>query len=108
MNKRILASVLLSALVSMGASAQQSSVAVSSAPPPSAPARRSAAELEKLVAPIALYPDALLAQARKSSAENCRPDLALTSHPAPERPAKRSPGSRPPPQAVKPATRCGT
>ena len=61
MNKRILASVLLSALVSMGASAQQSSVAVSSAPPPSTPAPRSAAELEKLVAPIALYADSLLA-----------------------------------------------
>ena len=31
------------------------------APPPSAPARRSAADLEKLVAPIALYPDPLIA-----------------------------------------------
>ncbi len=31
------------------------------APPPSAPAQRSAAELEKLVAPIALYPDPLIA-----------------------------------------------
>src|SRR5262245_207725 len=32
-----------------------------SAPPPSAPPKRSAADLEKLVAPIALYPDPLLA-----------------------------------------------
>ena len=31
------------------------------APPPSAPAQRSAADLEKLVAPIALYPDSLIA-----------------------------------------------
>src|SRR6476646_9588241 len=31
------------------------------APPPSAPAQRSAADLEKLVAPIALYPDPLIA-----------------------------------------------
>ena len=31
------------------------------APPPSAPGQRSAADLEKLVAPIALYPDALIA-----------------------------------------------
>ena len=30
-------------------------------PPPSAPAQRSAADLEKLVAPIALYPDPLIA-----------------------------------------------
>lgn len=32
-----------------------------SAPPPSTPAQRSAAELEKLVAPMALYPDPLVA-----------------------------------------------
>ena len=31
------------------------------APPPAAPPKRSAAELEKLVAPIALYPDPLIA-----------------------------------------------
>src|SRR5690348_10117982 len=31
------------------------------APPPSAPPQRSAADLEKLVAPIALYPDPLIA-----------------------------------------------
>lgn len=35
--------------------------AANAAPPPSAPAKRTAAELEKLVAPIALYPDPLLA-----------------------------------------------
>jgi len=37
------------------------SAAAAPAPPPDAPAQRSAAELEKLVAPIALYPDPLLA-----------------------------------------------
>ena len=44
-----------------GASAQSSPPAATPAPPPSAPAKLSATELEKLVAPIALYPDALLA-----------------------------------------------
>ena len=34
---------------------------VTPAPPPSAPAKRSQADLEKLVAPIALYPDPLIA-----------------------------------------------
>lgn len=68
MKRRILVAVLLSALVSLGASAQQRTVAVSSAPPPSAPARRSAAELEKLVAPIALYADSLLATVLPASA----------------------------------------
>jgi len=37
------------------------SAAAAPAPPPAAPAQRSAADLEKLVAPIALYPDPLLA-----------------------------------------------
>jgi hypothetical protein len=37
-------------------------------PPPSAPAQRSAAELEKLVGPIALYPDPLLATLLPASA----------------------------------------
>lgn len=37
------------------------SAAAAPVPPPDAPAQRSAAELEKLVAPIALYPDPLLA-----------------------------------------------
>src|SRR5436189_6367941 len=35
--------------------------AATPSPPPSSPPKRSAAELEKLVAPIALYPDPLLA-----------------------------------------------
>ena len=35
--------------------------AATPAPPPAAPPKRSAADLEKLVAPIALYPDPLLA-----------------------------------------------
>src|SRR6185503_17417862 len=35
--------------------------AAAAAPAPDAPAKRRAADLEKLVAPIALYPDALLA-----------------------------------------------
>jgi hypothetical protein len=38
------------------------------APPPSAPPKRSAADLEKLVAPIALYPDPLLATILPASA----------------------------------------
>ena len=57
---------LLCALALAGwsvASAQQTppAAAAPAAPPPSAPAKRSAADLEKLVAPIALYPDPLLA-----------------------------------------------
>ncbi len=47
--------VLALALASLSASAQIA------APPPSAPVPRSAAELEKLVAPIALYSDPLIA-----------------------------------------------
>ena len=38
------------------------------APPPSAPAKRSQADLEKLVAPIALYPDPLIATLLPASA----------------------------------------
>lgn len=41
--------------------AQSAPQAATPAPPPSAPAKRSAADLEKLVAPIALYPDSLIA-----------------------------------------------
>ena len=44
-----------------GADAGVSAPASTPAPPPSAPAQRSAADLEKLVAPIALYPDPLIA-----------------------------------------------
>lgn len=51
-----LMNVLALALVSLTAQAQQQA-----APPPSAPPLKSAAELEKLVAPIALYPDPLIA-----------------------------------------------
>jgi len=42
--------------------------ASTSAPPPSAPPKRGAAELEKLVAPIALYPDPLIAVILPASA----------------------------------------
>lgn len=45
----------------LAAESADSQPAATPAPPPSAPAKRSAAELEKLVAPIALYPDPLLA-----------------------------------------------
>jgi len=41
--------------------ASQAPPPVEPAPPPAAPPQRSAADLEKLVAPIALYPDPLLA-----------------------------------------------
>ena len=48
------------ALLSMAASAQQNTPPVATAPPPSAPPRFSAADLEKLAAPIALHPDPLI------------------------------------------------
>src|SRR5215813_5308733 len=41
--------------------AQSPAPAATPAPPPSAPAKRSAADLEKLAMPIALYPDQLIA-----------------------------------------------
>src|SRR5688572_20621934 len=41
--------------------ATNAATTTTSAPPPSAGAKRSAADLDKLVAPIALYPDPLLA-----------------------------------------------
>jgi hypothetical protein len=53
--------VLAFALISASANAQPDPSSVAPAPPPSAPARRSAADLEKLAAPIALYPDPLIA-----------------------------------------------
>ena len=56
--KTLVIPMLAFALLSASANAQ---TAPSSAPPPSAPAQRSAADLEKLVAPIALYPDPLIA-----------------------------------------------
>jgi len=57
-NKILVIPALAFALISAPANAQTEP---SSAPPPSAPAERSAADLEKLVAPIALYPDSLIA-----------------------------------------------
>src|SRR5436190_20797169 len=48
------------ALAAHSADAQTNDQA-NATPPPSAPVQRSAADLEKLVAPIALYPDPLLA-----------------------------------------------
>ena len=57
-NKILIIPALALALISTSANAQSEP---SSAPPPSAPAERSAADLEKLVAPIALYPDPLIA-----------------------------------------------
>lgn len=56
MKRTTLLTALALALASITASAQQNA-----APPPSAPALRSATELEKLVAPIALYSDPLIA-----------------------------------------------
>lgn len=56
MKQPTLVTALALALVSLAANAQQNA-----APPPSAPALRSAAELENLVARIALYPDPLIA-----------------------------------------------
>ena len=55
--------VLALVLASMAAGAQQNAT-----PPPAASARRSAAELEKLVEPIALYADPLLATILPASA----------------------------------------
>jgi hypothetical protein len=57
-NKILVIPALAFALISASANAQ---TVPASAPPPSAPAERSAADLEKLVAPIALYPDSLIA-----------------------------------------------
>ena len=57
-NRQLVIPALALALLAMSANAQTEP---SSAPPPSAPAERSAADLEKLVAPIALYPDSLIA-----------------------------------------------
>jgi hypothetical protein len=49
--------------VTLSAIAQETNTALSAdaVPPPSGPPKRSGAELEKLVAPIALYPDSLIA-----------------------------------------------
>jgi uncharacterized membrane protein YgcG len=60
-NKILVVPALAFALISASANAQPDPSSVASAPPPSAPAQRSAADLEKLAAPIALYPDPLIA-----------------------------------------------
>ena len=61
--KQLLVSVVMAAAVKalMVPAMAQQAADVSPAPPPSAPAQRSASDLEKLVAPIALYPDPLIA-----------------------------------------------
>ena len=53
--------VLAFALIGLTAGAQPATPTVQSAPPPSAPPKFSAADLEKLAAPIALHPDPLIA-----------------------------------------------
>jgi uncharacterized membrane protein YgcG len=60
-NKILVVPALAFALIAASANAQPDPSSVASAPPPSAPAQRSAADLEKLAAPIALYPDPLIA-----------------------------------------------
>ena len=60
-NKILVVPALAFALISAAANAQPDPSSVAPAPPPSAPAQRSAADLEKLAAPIALYPDPLIA-----------------------------------------------
>jgi len=60
----LLSCCLIGFTVSLGlpsAASAQSADAAAAAPPPPAPVQRSAADLEKLVAPIALYPDSLIA-----------------------------------------------
>jgi hypothetical protein len=56
--------LLLALLVHMGlqppATGQAATAGATPVPPPSAPAKRSAAELEKLAMPIALHPDPLV------------------------------------------------
>ena len=56
-NRNLLIAVFVAGLLS----ATVHTAEVAPAPPPSAPAQSSATELEKLVAPIALYPDPLIA-----------------------------------------------
>jgi len=64
MNVRIL--VALAACTTISAALAQSTDNPS--PPPSAPAKKSAAELQKLVEPIALHPDSLIAMILPASA----------------------------------------
>ena len=60
-NKSILLRAIAIALVVMAGMGQRMSAQEQPVPPPSAPAQLSEDELEKLVAPVALYPDPLLA-----------------------------------------------
>jgi hypothetical protein len=60
-NKILVIPALAFALISASANAQTDTPSVASVPPPSAPPQFSAAELEKLAAPIALHPDPLIA-----------------------------------------------
>src|SRR5687767_3084684 len=53
--------VLLIACLTLPIWAQNAAPSDAPAPPPSAPAKLGAAELEKILMPIALYPDALIA-----------------------------------------------
>src|ERR1022692_4903363 len=67
--KQILMPVVVAAIAALTAPAiAQQAADASPAPPPSAPAQRSAADLEKLVAPMALYPDPLIAVMLPASA----------------------------------------
>lgn len=67
-NKILIIPALAFALISASANAQPDTPPAAPAPPPSAPAQSSAADLEKLVAPIALYPDSLIATILPASA----------------------------------------
>src|SRR4051812_49081711 len=67
---KILVSALLTELAILTSALGQTNVSpgAAAAAPPSAPAKRSAADLEKLVAPIALYADPLIATVLPASA----------------------------------------
>ncbi|MGD0350219.1 MAG: DUF3300 domain-containing protein [Verrucomicrobiota bacterium] len=67
-NKILVIPALAFALISASANAQPDTPSVAPAPPPSAPAQSSATDLEKLAAPIALYPDPLIATILPASA----------------------------------------
>ena len=73
--KHLIRAAFVAALVATTAASQAASPptaaappATTPAPPPAAPVKRSAADLEKLVAPIALYPDPLIATILPASA----------------------------------------
>src|SRR5262245_33133999 len=63
----VLAGLILSLLVDLSPARAQNAAA-DTAPPANAPPKLSAEQLDQLVAPIALYPDALLAQVLMASA----------------------------------------